>query len=321
MEYPPFKLGSSRFDQSQFSGRFRHLLDLTDPRPLFTSQKKLDASIALLENFKRNSLPPGVTDKELWQAQKIKQSILHPDTGQKILMPFRMSGYVPFGTPIVVGMLLPNLTFPQMIFWQWLNQSHNACFNYSNRNATKPTPTSRFVAGYLGAVTSAISIAVGLSYLIKKSSSFSPATKLMIQRFVPYPAVASANICNVLLMRNNELTEGIDVCDENGNVVGTSKIAARQAVLSTAGTRVILPAPLLIIPPIVMSLLEKTRFLQRNPRFHLPFNALACTLSFGLALPACIALFPQYASIPTKDLEPEIQAVTSEKTLIFNKGL
>ncbi|WAR21405.1 SFXN5-like protein [Mya arenaria] len=261
MEYPPFKLGSSRFDQ-----------------------KKLDASIALLENFKRNSLPPGVTDKELWQAQKIKQSILHPDTGQKILMPFRMSGYVPFGTPI-------------------------------------PTPTSRFVAGYLGAVTSAISIAVGLSYLIKKSSSFSPATKLMIQRFVPYPAVASANICNVLLMRNNELTEGIDVCDENGNVVGTSKIAARQAVLSTAGTRVILPAPLLIIPPIVMSLLEKTRFLQRNPRFHLPFNALACTLSFGLALPACIALFPQYASIPTKDLEPEIQAVTSEKTLIFNKGL
>jgi len=37
----------------------------------------------------------------------------------------------------VVGMLLPRLTFPQMIFWQWLNQSHNACFNYANRNATK----------------------------------------------------------------------------------------------------------------------------------------------------------------------------------------
>jgi len=30
---------------------------------------------------------------------------------------------------------------------------------------------------------------------------------------------------------------------------------------------------------------------------HLPLNALACTVSFALALPACIALFPQYATV------------------------
>ncbi|KAL4231548.1 Sideroflexin-5 [Mactra antiquata] len=321
MEYPSFELGKSRFDQTQFSGRLRHLLDITDPRTLFTSKKQLEDCVSLLDAYKENRLPEGVTNKQLWEAQKVKQSIIHPDTGKSILMPFRMSGYVPFGTPIVVGMLLPNLTFNQMIFWQWLNQSHNACFNYANRNATKPTPTSRFVMGYLGAVTSAISIAVGLSHLIKKANTFSPATKMLIQRFVPYPAVASANICNVLLMRNNELTEGIDVMDNNHNVVGTSKIAAKKAVLSTAGTRVVLPAPILIIPPIVMSLLEKTRFLQKNPRWHLPLNAIACTISFGLALPATIALFPQYASIATTDLEPEIQAATKETVLIYNKGL
>lgn len=321
MEYPPFELGKSRFDQTKFAGRFRHLLDIQDPRTLFTSKARLKECIELLDAFKHNRLPEGVTNQQLWEAQKVKQSIIHPDTGKEIFMPFRMSGYVPFGTPIVVGMLLPNLTFKQMIFWQWLNQSHNACFNYSNRNATKPTPTSKFVLGYVGAVTSAISIAVGLSYLIKKANRFSPATKMLIQRFVPFPAVASANICNVFLMRNNELTEGIDVMDKNHNVVGTSKVAARKAVLSTAGTRVVLPAPILIIPPIVMSMLEKTRFLQSNPRWHLPFNALACTVSFGLALPATIALFPQYASIATKDLEPEIQAATSEEVLIFNKGL
>lgn len=39
---------------------------------------------------------------------------------------------------------------------------------------------------------------------------------------------ASANICNVGLMRHNELSEGIDVLDNNGNVVGSSKIAARH---------------------------------------------------------------------------------------------
>lgn len=321
MEYPPFVLGKSRFDQTQYSGRLRHLLDITDPRTLFTSKSRLQECVDMLEDFKHNRLPEGVTNKQLWEAQKVKQSIIHPDTGKVIFMPFRMSGYVPFGSPIVVGMLLPNLTFRQMIFWQWLNQTHNACFNYANRNATKPTPTAKFVMGYLGAVTSAVSIAVGLSKLIKKANKFSPATKLLIQRFVPFPAVASANICNVMLMRNNELSEGIEVMDKNHNVVGTSKIAAKKAVLSTAGTRIVLPAPILIIPPIVMSFLEKTRFLQKNPRYHIVFNAIACTLSFGLALPATIALFPQYASISTKNLEPEIQAATSEDTLIFNKGL
>lgn len=39
---------------------------------------------------------------------------------------------------------------------------------------------------------------------------------------------ASANICNVGLMRHNELSEGIDVLDSNGNVVGSSKIAAKR---------------------------------------------------------------------------------------------
>lgn len=39
---------------------------------------------------------------------------------------------------------------------------------------------------------------------------------------------ATANICNVVLMRNHELFTGIEVKDKEGNVVGTSKIAARK---------------------------------------------------------------------------------------------
>lgn len=48
-----------------------------------------------------------------------------------------MSGYVPFNSPILAGLLMPSPTMAQTIFWQWLNQSHNACVNYANRNATK----------------------------------------------------------------------------------------------------------------------------------------------------------------------------------------
>ena len=39
---------------------------------------------------------------------------------------------------------------------------------------------------------------------------------------------ATASTFNVILMRNNELNEGIDVVDDQNNVVGTSKVAAKK---------------------------------------------------------------------------------------------
>uniref|UniRef100_A0A8P0NQ74 Sideroflexin 5 n=2 Tax=Canis lupus familiaris TaxID=9615 RepID=A0A8P0NQ74_CANLF len=229
--------------------------------------------------------------------------------------------YIPFGTPIVVGLLLPNQTLASTVFWQWLNQSHNACVNYANRNATKPSPASKFIQGYLGAVISAVSIAVGLNVLVQKANKFTPATRLLVQRFVPFPAVASANICNVVLMRYGELEEGIDVLDGDGNLVGSSKIAARHALLETALTRVVLPMPILVLPPIVMSMLEKTALLQARPRLLLPVQSLVCLAAFGLALPLAISLFPQMSEIETSQLEPEIARATSSRTVVYNKGL
>uniref|UniRef100_A0A8D0D0B8 Sideroflexin 5b n=1 Tax=Sander lucioperca TaxID=283035 RepID=A0A8D0D0B8_SANLU len=286
-----------------FLGRLRHFVDIIDPSTLFVSEKRLKECMKLLDDYKHGELPPGVSDLQLWEAQKIKQAIIHPDTGEKIFMPFRMSGYVPFGTPI------------------WLNQSHNACVNYANRNATKPTPTSKFLQGYVGAVTSAVSIAVGLNVLIQKAHKLSPATRMIIQRLVPFPAVASANICNVCLMRHNELSEGIDVLDSNGNVVGSSKIAARHAIMETAFTRVVLPMPIFVLPPIIMSYLERLRFLQSNRRLLLPIHSLVCLVTFGLSLPVAISLFPQMSQIEVSCLEPEIAMATDCKVVTYNKGL
>ncbi|XP_025116612.2 sideroflexin-5 isoform X2 [Bubalus bubalis] len=309
------------FSPTSFSGRFRHFLDIIDPRTLFVTERRLREAVQLLEDYKQGTLRPGVTNEQLWSAQKIKQAILHPDTNEKIFMPFRMSGYIPFGTPIVVGLLLPNQTLASTVFWQWLNQSHNACVNYANRNATKPSPASKFIQGYLGAVISAVSIAVGLNVLVQKANKFTPATRLLVQRFVPFPAVASANICNVVLMRYGELEEGIDVLDGDGNLVGSSKIAARHALLETALTRVVLPMPILVLPPIVMSMLEKTALLQARPRLLLPVQSLVCLAAFGLALPLAISLFPQMSEIETSQLEPEIARATSSRTVVYNKGL
>ncbi|XP_059371916.1 sideroflexin-5b [Carassius carassius] len=318
---PVFQLGKPRYEQSTFLGRLRHFIDIIDPSTLFVTESRLKECIKLLDDFKQGNLPPGITDHQLWQAQKVKQAIIHPDTGEKIFMPFRMSGYVPFGTPIVVGLLLPNQTLASTVFWQWLNQSHNACVNYANRNATKPTPTSKFFQGYVGAVTSAVSIAVGLNVLIEKSSKLNPVTRLFIQRFIPFPAVASANICNVALMRHNELSEGIDVLDSNGNVVGSSRIAAKHALIETALTRVALPLPIFVLPPIIMAFLEKLPLMQAHRRMMLPVHSLVCLAVFGLSLPLAISLFPQMSEIEASHLEPEIAMATDCKVLIYNKGL
>uniref|UniRef100_A0A8C8RE98 Sideroflexin 5 n=1 Tax=Pelusios castaneus TaxID=367368 RepID=A0A8C8RE98_9SAUR len=278
------------------------------PRTLFVTESRLKEAVQLLEDYKHGTLPPGVTNKELWGAQKIKQAIIHPDTNEKIFMPFRMSGIV---YPLI----------RILICWLWLNQSHNACVNYANRNATKPSPTSKFIQGYLGAVISAVSIAVGLNVLVQRANKFTPATRLLIQRFVPFPAVASANVCNVVLMRHTELEEGIDVLDSNGNIVGSSRIAAKHALIETALTRVVLPMPILVLPPILMSILEKTSLLRSRPRMVLPVQGFVCLAAFGLALPLAISLFPQMSEIETSRLEPEIARATTSKTVVYNKGL
>lgn len=320
-EYPRFKLNESRFDQTTFWGRFRHFLDVIDPRTLLVTDIKLQEAVSLLDNYKNGSLGPTITDGDLWEAQKIKQAILHPDTGEKLFMPFRMSGYVPFGTPICVGLLLPNPTMAQTIFWQWLNQSHNACVNYANRNATKPTSMQTFMQGYAGATTAAVSIAIGLTLLVRRAQAFKPATRMLIQRFVPFPAVATASVTNVLLMRRHEVHQGIEVLDSKGAVVGTSKNAAKKCLLEMAVTRFFLPAPILLIPPAVLTQLEKTRWMKRYPFMNLPLNTILCTLSFGLALPLAISIFPQISEISREKLEPEIQQATQDPVLFYNKGL
>lgn len=320
-DVPTFQLGKSRYNLETFLGRFKHNMDIIDPSTLFVSEAKLTESIQLLDAFKQGTLAKDTPHTQLWQAQKIKQSTLHPDTGEKIPMPFRMSGYVPFNSPILAGLLMPGPTIPQLIFWQWLNQSHNACVNYANRNASKPTNMKTFITGYAGAVGSAISISVGLNLALKRMTGLAPTVKALVSRFVPLPAVMTASTLNVVLMRMHELDEGIEVLDKEGEVVGTSKVAAKKALQEMAVTRACLPMPLLTLPPLIMSALEKTTMLKKNPRLNVPANILVCSVCFFFALPATIAIFPQLSEVQVNELESSIREKVKDKYVYYNKGL
>jgi hypothetical protein len=46
---------------------------------------------------------------ELWRAKKIVDSTLHPDTGEPVFLPFRMSCFVLSNLVVTAGMLTPGL--------------------------------------------------------------------------------------------------------------------------------------------------------------------------------------------------------------------
>lgn len=319
--YPKFELNKSRFNLETYIGRFYHNIDLIDPRTLFASEETLQHSIKLLEDFKNGKLKNNTKDKDLWRAQKLKQSTIHPDINEKIPLPFRMAGFVPFNTPIMAGLLMQNPTIPQVLFFQCLNQTHCALVNYANRNATKPMKMSNFVQGYTGAVTAAASLSLGLNLALRRVNNLKPFVKNMLQRFVPIPAIVAASTLNVVLMRKHELDEGIDVMDKNGKVLGSSQLAASNALKEMAISRAVLGGSVMALPAILMTSLERITLLKRNPRLKTPFNLLICAASFALTLPASNAIFPQISKISTKELEIPIQQKTKDSTVFYNRGL
>jgi hypothetical protein len=62
---------------------------------------------------------------------------------QPIPLAFRMCSFVATNVPIIAGMLLAPPTIPNTVFWQWLNQSYNAGYNYSNRSGRYVSPVGR----------------------------------------------------------------------------------------------------------------------------------------------------------------------------------
>lgn len=118
---PPFSPTGQRFDQSNFAGRFSRMLLACDPRLLFYTESQIREYQTMLDNY-QNYQPEDA--RKLWEARRIVESALHPDTGDAIPHPFRMSGYVPFNGPICVAMVASQST-AALLFWSWVNQSQN----------------------------------------------------------------------------------------------------------------------------------------------------------------------------------------------------
>eukprot|EP00551_Chaetoceros_affinis_P008052 CAMPEP_0203683320 /NCGR_PEP_ID=MMETSP0090-20130426/47461_1 /ASSEMBLY_ACC=CAM_ASM_001088 /TAXON_ID=426623 /ORGANISM="Chaetoceros affinis, Strain CCMP159" /LENGTH=350 /DNA_ID=CAMNT_0050552463 /DNA_START=200 /DNA_END=1252 /DNA_ORIENTATION=+ len=325
-EVPPFSLDKERYDQNTYLGRYRRMLDIVDPRTLLYTNAEIETARSLLNTFRSNpkSLPTTTTDEQLWHAKKLVNAAIHPDTNEFIPRQFRMSGFVPFNGPVIVGALVAKTT-PTALFFHWMNQTHNALVNYNNRNASNYIPMETFAQGYLAAVSSAMGVTFGLRTVIPKV--LKPARAAVVMRFTGLPSVMTAAALNVTLMRRGELETGIVLVDDAGREYGSSKVAAEKALKEMIFSRIVLPFSTFCFPPLVASIIEsKTTLMKGRPRVSLAINASLLVLGFGFGLPAAIAIFPQNGTISVDELEPEFRELVDDngkriEMLQYNKGL
>ncbi|RIB16386.1 Tricarboxylate/iron carrier, partial [Gigaspora rosea] len=256
----------------------------------------------------------------------VVDSTVHPDTGEPVFLPFRMSCFVPTNLIVVAGMLMPNPSMKSIIFWQWTNQSINVAINYCNANKTTMMSMKETAIAYASAVTTSCGIAIGLTQTVPRLKFLSHSTRGILARLVPFVAVASAGTVNVYLMRLKEIRDGIDVYDADGNNLGKSRIAGANAVGQVAISRVLTNSPVLTTAPLILSQLEKTKLLKNNPRLVAPINFGLITLSLTFTLPLAIAAFPQKAVIDPLKLEESFWNLKDKngeliRQMFFNKGL
>ena len=170
---------------------------------------------------------------EIRIANRIVAGAVHPDTGEIVPLPMRLSGFVWFNVPLLGVMLFMKTQTPAInAFFQWLNQTYNAGMNYGNRNASTPYTTSDLATGYIGACVSSIGIAmVSRTMFAGKLKAFTGAKFLLLNGLLNYAAAGSAGFLNCLLMRMKESKDGIDITNKTGDVVyGKSREAGKKAV-------------------------------------------------------------------------------------------
>ncbi|SNX86082.1 related to Probable mitochondrial transport protein FSF1 [Melanopsichium pennsylvanicum] len=328
----------SRYDLTTFKGRLMHFASVTSPLTLLASNAELKSAQELVTSYEAKFpsnrttatyFVPRSEAQKFWKAKQLVDSSVHPDTGEVILLPFRMAAFVPTNLLVVGGMLMPNPSLGMIVFWQWVNQSLNVAVNYSNANKSVPMNMKEVGLAYAAATTSAVGIAVGMSRGVPKLR-VSPGVKGVLTSLVPFVSVASAGVVNISCMRWKEIKDGVGVYirDQEGNRhhIGDSSKAGQRAVGMTAASRILTNIPTLILPPLALKVLQRAKVIPMTGVLTRVVDLSLIGTSLLLFLPPAIATFPQVAKISPDQLESRFHNLKDQhanpiEQVEFNKGL
>ena len=259
------------------------------------------------------SIAPYPTESQLWEARRVVDSAVNGATGEIIHPIARMCAFVPSSLPITLGMLTMTST-ASILGLQWINQSYNAIFNYSHRSQAG-SDSSQILKAYALATGTSCGLALGLSKL---------ASHVKPPWIISTVAVMAAGSANVAFTRANEMTDGVNVTNDKGEVIGKSRTAGKYAVGYTILSRsVFLPIPLMVLPGLMSQAIHKRVFTNSlGKRAKLLLDVGCILLSQAVALPVCIAAFPPTLSLKRSQLEPEFTKIGDANEIVFvQKGV
>ncbi|KAK0137583.1 Sideroflexin-4 [Merluccius polli] len=214
----------------------------------------------------------------------------------------------------VVASLLPHSGVQSALFCQ----SYMAGFNHANRNSSSEKAKKMslkqclVIAGSVSYTTCAGALPF---ILIQRFAMRSTPVQFFFRSIVPVPLSGS-----VLTVRGEELDNGVQVFDSNGNSVGVSRAAGAQAVWDTAWSRAALLGTSAAVPNLLVFLLGKTR-LFHNSLLVAPLRHMSTALVFGMMIPLSFSIFPQLGTIKKEKLEKKLQAAAVDGKLFYHRGL
>ncbi|KAG3263987.1 sideroflexin-4 isoform X2 [Ictidomys tridecemlineatus] len=281
-------------ERRSFVQRLLQWTELLDPTNLITSIEKIEKSRQLLFTSE-DAYRFDVDDQRIKDAWKRSLSTVHPDSSRLIPILFRPAAFLPLTVPTVFLSMMPAKGMKSMILPQVSLYAYTTGFTMVNGNASYLIPHL-----------------VQMKYHLDNP---------WIKRALPIVFLAQVSGMNVFASRSLEPVQGIEVMDKDGNVIGRSRRAGRKAVRETAISRAVLFGTSAFIPEVFTYFFKRTQFFLQNPQ-SLWTLKLSCTLLvMGVMVPVSFSMFPQIGQIKYSKLEEEIQALTEETELFYNRGV
>ncbi|CAL8299668.1 unnamed protein product [Merluccius merluccius] len=300
-----------------FLSRLRVWADLLDPSALLSSKVEIQNARATVGSVQTISEKDG-------RAWALSLSSVHADSGAVLPFAFRPPALLPVSAPLVVASLLPHSGVQSALFCQFLLQSYMAGFNHANRNSSSEKAKKMslkqclVIAGSVSYTTCAGALPF---ILIQRFAMRSTPVQFFFRSIVPVPLSAALAFFSVLTVRGEELDNGVQVFDSNGNSVGVSRAAGAQAVWDTAWSRAALLGTSAAVPNLLVFLLGKTRLFHKNSLLVAPLRHMSTALVFGMMIPLSFSIFPQLGTIKKEKLEKKLQAAAVDGKLFYHRGL
>lgn len=286
--------------QRSYGQRLRTLLKRDDVRMVFAGRLRIEEAMHLLSDETAEVAP----ERREW-AQKVVSATTHP-SGYIVPGPLRPAAYAYVNIPLVLGTMLCAGSTARLVCLQLVNQVFNASFNIANGASGVLGIRKRYVLRDMVAALSLSYVVVLASHSVQTALSWEGVFASLV---VAYLSVASAGCVNLFCSRRSEIFDGVDVADETGNYLATSRAAGRATFLRALLSRtLLLPLVAISVPSALMALVGTIfpGLLQSQlAGLFLQVFFIAITLAFGL--PACIALFPDTLVIPVNRLEMSAQ--------------